>query len=65
MKIKRKYLKHRKDNQSITSENLKVEHDEITCPYCYSLTNFVYGKECECEVCRQIINDGDLLYENQ
>lgn len=65
MKTKRNTLKHHKGNQNIITEYLTLELDEITCPYCYSLTHFVYGKECKCEVCRQVINDGDLLYENQ
>lgn len=65
MKTKRKGSKHRKYIQGITAEDLVTERDEITCPYCYSLTHFVYGLESKCEVCRQVINDGDLLYENQ
>jgi len=65
MQTKRKSSKYQKHIQSITAEEMVIERDEITCPYCYSLTHFVYGIEGKCEVCRQVINDGDLLYENQ
>lgn len=65
MQTKRMGSKHRKHIQGIKAEEMLIEKDEITCPYCYSLTHFLYGQECKCEVCRQVINDGDLLYENQ
>lgn len=65
MKTKNKISKYRhKNNQSTITEVTSIEQDQISCPYCYSFTHFVYGQECKCEVCRQLINEGDLLYEN-
>lgn len=65
MKTTRKILKQHKHIQGFVAENISIESDEITCPYCYSLTTYIYGQDCKCEVCRQRINDGDLIYDNQ
>lgn len=53
-------------SSSISNEILQfLERDEITCPYCYSYTHYTYGIECKCESCRQLINDGEVIYDSQ
>jgi len=51
-------------NNDYTSKSKEI-FDEITCPYCYSYTHYIYGIECRCESCRQLLNDGDIIYDNQ
>lgn len=65
MRVKQITPKFKSQIKNVNKElNSNNERDQITCPYCYSFTHFIYGQECKCEVCRQYINDGDLSYEN-